>query len=129
MSLDDQNAFQQSFEFVLSPGTVGDGPTFTVPAAQRLVIEQVSFASLLPPGGKAEHYIVFTTVNGVNGFYHFTPGDNRIQSTTQRVRIYADPQTDVRLFLEYAASGGDGPATLLTSVSGYLVDYPSITSG
>jgi hypothetical protein len=77
MSLDDQNAFQQSFEFILSPGTVGDGPIFTVPAAKRLVIEQVSFASGLPPGGKAEHYIVFTTVNGVNGFYHFNPGDNQ----------------------------------------------------
>jgi hypothetical protein len=122
MSNEDKDVFQQQTTFTVDPGIEAQGTTFTVPPQARLVIEQIGASIDLPPGQKLSFYVVSTTAGGVFASYFFDPANNPKFSCTQRVRIYADPNTQVELFAN--RDHPQGQAFVFISVSGYLVTLP-----
>ena len=137
---DVDNAARQPFqakinEVVLSPNPV----FFTVPAGKRLVIEYVSAdIEAAPQCPNAPRYALTTTAGGVtleHFFYTKDVGtlgtsvndDTKAFGLSQQTRIYADPNTQVRLDIRtgtfptcgFHLNEGSG-----IRVSGYLVDVP-----
>jgi hypothetical protein len=112
-------------------GTNGQYATLTtVPVGKRLVIENVSASALIPTGQKLvvaaiqvqlnqsfqSHYLVPTfTGTAANGvFDQFSIG--------QATRLYADPGTTVRAYVERNSFTDPGFAQM--TISGYFVDVP-----
>jgi hypothetical protein len=122
MSNEDKDVFQQQTTFTVDPGIEGQGTTFTVPPQARVVIEQIGASIDLPPGQKLNYYVVSTTVGGVLANYFFDGANNLKSTCTQRVRIYADPNTQV----VFAANRDNDQdvAVVRMAVSGYLVTLP-----
>jgi hypothetical protein len=105
-------------------GLTNGGTPYTVPAGQRLVVEQVSafcqsvtkdnlqFAQFALTEAGA---FVVVPLNAVT-----VPGFEGITSFTQSVHYYADAGTT----LSFHANGNDSGAFCNYSANGYLVSYP-----
>jgi hypothetical protein len=106
----------------------------TVPAGKRLVIEHVSVEGNMLPGQK----MIFASIevslqdsfNG-NPLGHFlsigahgNDGFRDLYFSSQALRLYADPGTDVRGFAGRDGTAGDNVAAVYFVISGYFVNVP-----
>jgi len=122
----DKQPFQYSIMNVdFDPTQLGQSVSFTVPAGKLLVIEYVSGNAFVDIG-EAVVFSVSTTVNGVfaNHQLVLTPvgpsgGFAKGYTASQSLILYADPETDVTI---YVGNTLGGRATMHTSISGYLID-------
>ncbi len=119
-----RHAFQTELIFSVSPGQQYDLGAFTVPAGRRLVIEQVTVDGFTAPAGRllasvktsvggalAQHNLVMQEQGTFNGAAFLV--------ASQRVRLYADPGTDVEVYILQSDPGG---SVIDATVSGYLVE-------
>jgi hypothetical protein len=114
--------FQKSLSFVIPGGEYAGLDDFVVPAGHRLVIEQVTarLGLLTDQVAWAE---VTTSVGGVLTAHFIpvtsTPG-GQLFVACQQVRLYADPETEVRFVIfRNTVAGGDKNGN--ASISGYLI--------
>jgi hypothetical protein len=99
---------------------VGEGSPYTVPAGQRLVIEQMSALCQASPNGGIP-FIEFTlTEAGTRVFVPVALTSNQnFEFVTQGVRYYADPGTTIA-----STAAGDAATFCNFYANGYLVSYP-----
>jgi hypothetical protein len=138
---DVDNAARQPFQAKIIDVPIGipDPIFFTVPAGKRLVIENVSAdIEAAPQCASAPRYGLTTTAGGVTLEHFFYTKDagtvgssvndaRRAFGLSQQTRIYADPNTQVRLDIRTGTFPTCGFAVEDSSgirVSGYLVDVP-----
>jgi hypothetical protein len=98
----------------------GGGSPYTVPAGQRLVIEQMSaFCQSSPNGGIP--FIEFSlTEAGTQAVVPLALTSNQnFEFVTQGVRYYADPGTTIA-----STAAGDAATFCNFYANGYLVSYP-----
>ena len=109
--------------------TVNQGLTtiFTVPPTKRLVIEYVSADAPVTPGVTKAHLLVRTTVGSSGPLPHFfvlteqeTLGGVTHLFTSQPVRLYADPGTDVEVQYSCAACPPNFGTQVVLTLSGFL---------
>jgi|LGOV01.1.fsa_nt_gb hypothetical protein len=126
----EKQPFHQELRFEFDPTQGGGGVVIPVPPEKRLVIEFVSGVvnieniengrvllftlATYADGTYARHLLLPVKTEGAGGFNYYT--------VSQNVRIYADPQTYVRLHTDYTPAGSVGAA--IFTISGYLVDMP-----
>jgi hypothetical protein len=123
-----KHAFQQSFLEAMTAGQTQGTHTFTVPLGQRLVVEQLSVTGAVDPGQVVVAGLS-VKVNNIYGSYGIEmtpqgnfPGQGDRFTGSHRVRLYADPGTQVNLVV--IRNGGSGGARFEISLSGYLIDFP-----
>jgi len=93
---------------------------FSVPAGKRLVIEYYSAQAQDLQGGNGVGMTLGTSAGGVFAAYIVYVNATTTNQVTQTTRIYADPGTQVQVFVF-------GPGTHcggLITISGYLVNLP-----
>jgi hypothetical protein len=121
---------------------IGCGPTvvFSVPSGKEAVIEYLSFSgegftSGTPPMAAGTGVAIWTqTANSVTpgSISHDIPvllhGNSQLFGSpyshfvaTQQLRLYADPETDIKLS---GCQNGTGFLATIFSISGYLVNVP-----
>lgn len=126
--------FMSALNVLISPGPSG---TFVkipfgdkVPAGKRLVIEHVSALIAVDAGQKVGGALGVTT-NGQAVFHSFgftfegngfNASNNDRFVTSQSLRLYADPETEIVASIDRNASSGVGQGNII--ISGYLVDLP-----
>jgi hypothetical protein len=99
---------------------VGGGSAFTVPAGQRLVVEQMSAFCQTSPNGSIPFVEFAVTEAGTQVTVPLVLTSNQNNElVTQAVRYYADPGSTI----SGSASGPNG-AFCEYSAHGYLVTYP-----
>lgn len=98
----------------------------TLPENQRLVIEYISTIQNLPIGFESRYSSIQTIVDGQYADHVLKGGDPNpygTVSSSQMVRIYADPGTKVTV-----RSSGKGNSAIVTygvfRISGQLIDVP-----
>jgi len=103
----------------------------TVPTGKRLVIEHVSVSCSLPTGQKmveADLEVVLSNQTTypnnlrVSAQGSDASGTHDLSIASEQVRLYADPGTPVRCFVDRDSFSGSGDVQC--SISGYLVDVP-----
>jgi hypothetical protein len=129
--------FHRSVSLLLEDGDITTQSTFMVPAGKRLVIEYVSGEVVMPAGQTPRGLHLLPITYTENGFVEriayriplqaqgrFTYwGDERDTFTaSQRIVLYAEPETDVVIYLTRFGSGTAGRVHLYMGISGYLVD-------
>jgi len=119
-----RQAFQVGVNGTIPDGSFEGGPSFSVPAGKRLVIEFVSGLCFL---GAADQEVIFTNVlvsAGGSAAHYFPVTGNATHEfiTNAETRLYADPGTSV--FFECARTGNVGTMQVVFRASGYLIDYP-----
>jgi hypothetical protein len=102
---------------------------YTVPAGKRLVIEFMSANAPVPAGGSG-FMILRTNLTDLGPLEHAfaltasgTFGALTRLLASERVQIYANPETDVEaaFFCTNCVAGGP---TMGVTISGYLIDFP-----
>ena len=121
-----RNVFQRRLNAFFAEGSFSGSESFVVPAGERLVIEHVSSAGVVPVGQQLQGHIQ-TSVNGLVSphWIVLTPQGvfvNQVSTGSQLVRIYADPGTTVTL--EGFRNGGSSTGGLDVTLSGHLVALP-----
>jgi hypothetical protein len=100
---------------------LGPNTAYTVPAGQRLVIEQVSAFCQATPSNSIPYANLNLTEAGTNLAVAFALNSKQNDEfVTQSVRYYADPGTS----LSFQGSGLPGASFCNYSTSGYLISYP-----
>lgn len=99
---------------------VGGGPAYTVPAGQRLVVEQMSaFCQTSPNGSIPLVEFGITEAGTTIGVPLVLTSKQNDELVTQAVRYYADPGSTIT-----GSAAGPSGSFCNYSVSGYLVTYP-----
>jgi hypothetical protein len=116
--------FQKSLNFIIPDGETVGVEQFVVPAGYRLIIEQVTSVTDLFPGQAINALKVVTAVGGVPAEHYIPPMSTSggVFIGCQQVRLYADPETEVR-FVAFR-TGSAGAVLTSGSISGYLVPMP-----
>ena len=103
----------------------------SVPPGKRAVIEAFTVNTQLPSGQKPQIMIITTSgATTVNHWVTLTPqtpepqGGKDSFSATLSMRLYADPNTAIQLFLGRVAAGYTGDDCATATISGYYVDLP-----
>jgi hypothetical protein len=123
----DNPAFQpviRSAILVFNPGQFSNTSIITVPNGKRLVIEFVSFQTLLQGGQEpTEHQIRISNPGQLIYTFQFV-ATRMINSfvTGAPTRLYANPGAQVLLEAGRNASTGNGTSTV--TISGYYVNVP-----
>ena len=102
-----------------------------MPLGKRLVIELASIKAWIPINSKASAHI-YVTLMGSTVKYSIPLGHQRtgslsqhIYAGTQQMKIYADPGTEVQVFVEATrddAVDSYSNVSFQASIAGYLVD-------
>ena len=120
-----------------STGSAASAMLFAVPAGKRLVIETVTVRANLAPGQSPDFSELITNttdpnpgiaVDALNPVFHeilvtsqgVDLNGNAVFAGTHQVRLYSEPNTF--LFFQFGRSVGVGTASVLVSITGYLVD-------
>ena len=120
-----------TFGSIQPNGTAEGTATLTVPAGKILVIETVGYTFL---GFTNLNNVEVTVISGsvtmpstptsVNYFLNLVPANSRgFFSSTQAVKLYAQPSSTVTLRAEVAVAPGAVTGTDM-AISGYLVNAP-----
>jgi hypothetical protein len=95
----------------------------TVPAGKRLVIEFVTVTAQVPPGQRIAAFNLFAGA----GIYSLlvneqptTVSGDAIFRAAQQLRLYADPNTQVQMFIARSSTAGIGQYQV--ALSGYFED-------
>lgn len=127
---DADNPAKQPFQVQVNGSFTGDTVNlfFTVPPGKQLVIEQVT-ATIGDVDAGPHTFNVLTTAGGTQVLHQMNTTEvgqfaNGLRGAvvSQQVRLYADPQTQVRLQANRNVTTGPGGA--FVGVSGYLVNLP-----
>ena len=123
-----QNPNCQAFSTPGLAAAVFCSPSYTVPAGQRLVIEQLEANCSTPEGNNLNQPVVDLTVGGNENFHVFAlTSQGNFQGLTrfvqnQQVRYYADPGTALNFSVD--TSDQSGLTQCNFEVNGYLISYP-----
>ena len=108
------------------PGCIGgSGPSYTVPANKRLVIEYASAICLAPLDHSLTSITLLTVAGGTVVSHHLVPvqvattATSKHYTAAQQMRLYADPGATVN---GSAAGTPTGSVGCLLPISGTLVD-------
>jgi hypothetical protein len=110
-------------------GAFGCSPAYTVPASDRLVIQQVDASCTTNQGTSVPNASVDISTGGAPANHTFPLVNEAsnvppflIFGNSQTVTFYADPDSTISFLSE---TNGSGATTLCTfNFSGYLVSYP-----